>query len=481
MTRFDWTDAGYFNTEKRDIGGIRRVLAITMLLNFAATAIKLAAGISTGALSVVADGLDSLFDGVSNVIGLAGLYIAGKPPDAEHPYGHRKFETVAALSIAVLLFLTAWQLLVSAWERLATGTIPEVNLWTLAALLASIAIQAGTSFYELRAGRRMNSEVLIADALHTRASILVSLSVLGGLGLLALGIDQADALLAGVVALVIAKIGVDVLRETLPVLVDQAAVDPQEIARVVGDVKGVESFHRVRSRGARGSAAVDLHLQVAPDNSLQEANAIADEVRRRLLELDEVTDVTVHLEAQRASPSDAADLFATLRHAAAEHGLVVHEAWVHSMGGVLTAELHVGVDPQMNLGDAHALVDRFERAVRDRLPQFNYVHTHIELASTDVQEVDLASETLKENIRQEIDRILADLPALRNPHNLVVRRDPAENGNLFISLECTLAPETPMTEAHELATTLERELSRRLEPAAEVSVHLEPPEKPSTN
>ncbi len=249
MTRFDWTDAGYFNTEKRDIGGIRRVLAITMLLNFAATAIKLAAGISTGALSVVADGLDSLFDGVSNVIGLAGLYIAGKPPDAEHPYGHRKFETVAALSIAVLLFLTAWQLLVSAWERLATGTIPEVNLWTLAALLVSIAIQAGTSFYELRAGRRMNSEVLIADALHTRASILVSLSVLGGLGLLALGFDQADALLAGVVALVIAKIGVDVLRETLPVLVDQAAVDPQEIARVVGDVEGVESFHRVRSRG----------------------------------------------------------------------------------------------------------------------------------------------------------------------------------------------------------------------------------------
>lgn len=93
----------------------------------------------------------------------------------------------------------------------------------------------------------------------------------------------------------------------------------------------------------------------------------------------------------------------------------------------------------------------------------------------------MVSEPLKEHIRQEIDRILAHLPALRNPHNLIVRRDPAENGNLFISLECTLAPETPMTEAHELATNLERELSRRLEPAAEVSVHLEPPEEPSTN
>lgn len=481
MTRFDWNDTGYFNTEKRDLGGIRRVLAITMVLNFAATGIKLAAGISTGALSVVADGLDSLFDGISNVIGLVGLYIAAQPPDAEHPYGHRKFETVAALSIAVLLFLTSWQLLVSAYERLTSGMVPEVNQWTVAALVVSIAIQAGTSFYELRAGRRMNSEVLVADALHTRASILVSLSVLGGLGLLALGFEQADALLAGVVALVIAKIGVDVLRETLPVLVDQAAVDPQVIARVAGRVEGVESVHRVRSRGAMGSAAVDLHLQVAPENSLTEANAIADEVRRRLLELETITDVTVHLEAQRASPSDAADVFATLRHAAKEHGLVVHEAWVHSMEGDLAAELHVGVDPHMNLGDAHAQVDRFERAVRDRLPHFNHVHTHIELASTDVQQVDQVSEAFKNKIRQEVDSILADMPALRDPHNLIVRRDPAENGNLFISLECTLAPETPMTEAHELATTLERELSRRLEPAAEVSVHLEPPDEPSTN
>ena len=224
MPRYNWLDDGYFDTEKRDLNQIRLVLIISMLLNFLAMGLKLAAGLLTGSLSMVADGLDSFFDGLSNVVGLGGLYVAGKPPDAEHPYGHRKFETVAALSISFLLFLTCWQLLQTAWHRLGQEIAPEVNRWSLAALGLSILIQAGTSIYELRAGRRLKSEVLIADAMHTRASILVSISVLVGLGFVRLGYPQADTLLAVFVALVIAKIGVGILRETLPVLVDQDAV-----------------------------------------------------------------------------------------------------------------------------------------------------------------------------------------------------------------------------------------------------------------
>jgi cation diffusion facilitator family transporter len=154
-------------------------------------------------------------------------------------------------------------------------------------------IQAGTSFYELRQGRRLKSEVLVADALHTRASILISLSVLGGLVLVGLGYPKADPLLAAFVAVMIAKIGVDILRETLPVLVDRAAFDPRQIADVVDEVGGIESFHRVRSRGAAGSAAIDLHLRVSPDKTVREANAIANEVRRRLMALEGVSDVTL--------------------------------------------------------------------------------------------------------------------------------------------------------------------------------------------
>ena len=121
MTARKWINDGYQETELRDVRRIRWVLIITMLLNFLATGIKLAAGFATGALSVVADGLDSLFDGISNLVGLVGLNVASRPPDSNHPYGHRKFETIAALSIAFLLFLTSWQLLqirMSRWWRI---------------------------------------------------------------------------------------------------------------------------------------------------------------------------------------------------------------------------------------------------------------------------------------------------------------------------------------------------------------------------
>jgi cation diffusion facilitator family transporter len=475
MATRKWSEEDFVVEDQRDLSRIRQVLVLTMVLNFAATAIKLAVGLLTGALSVVADALDSLFDGLSNVVGLAGLYAASKPADTQHPYGHRKFETIAALSIAFLLFLTAWQLLQAAWSRLGSDVQPQVNAGLVVAMLASMLIQASVSYYELRQGRRLQSEILVADALHTRASILVSISVLAGLGLVRLGFPQADPILAAFVALVIAKIGVDILRETLPVLVDQAAIDPGEIAGVVETVEGIESFHRVRSRGALGDAAVDLHIRVSPDKTIQEANAIADEVRRRLLALDTVNDVTVHIEAQRQPEREAADMFATAKHASAELGLTVHEVWAHRAEGNLYLEMHIGVEPHLTLGEAHRLVDRLEGEVRARLPEVKAVHTHIELATARVQEDGLEKPELEEHIRLQVEHVVSQIPSLQHPHNIRIRRNPEAGDKLYISLECTVAPDTPVTQAHYLASLLEQEIGRRIEDVADVSVHLEPP------
>lgn len=477
MSARKWIDDGYVFSEKRNLSAIRRVLILTMLLNFAATAIKLAAGIATGALSVVADSLDSLFDGLSNLVGLTGLWVASKPPDVDHPYGHRKFETIAALSIAFLLFLTSWQLLQAAWQRFSSPETPDVNRWTILAMVVGMGIQAGTSYYELRQGRKLRSEVLVADALHTRASVLISLSVLVGLLLVRLGFGRADPILAAFVALMIAKIGVDILRETLPVLVDRAAFDPQKIASIVEGVGGIESFHRVRSRGAFGDAAIDLHVRISPDKTIQEANAIADEVRRRLLALEGVNDVTVHIEAQHPPRPDAADLFATVKHAAGELGLIVHEVWAHRNDGGLYLDLHVGVEPDLTLGQAHDQVDQLEREVRVRLPEVTGVQTHIELATTQVLTDNPESEEMRTYIEQEIEQAVAHIPGISMPHNLHLRRNPADANKIYLSLECAVAPDTPIAEAHHLASLLEQELSRRLPDVADVLVHLEPPDQ----
>jgi len=474
MKKLNWPDDGYFVTETRDLSNIRRVLIVTMLLNFVATGVKLAAGIATGALSILADSLDSLFDGLSNVVGLAGLYAAAKPPDAEHPYGHRKFETIAALSIAFLLFLSCYQLLMSAWERLGSQFIPDINTWTAGAMLLSMVIQFATSWYELREGRRLKSEILVADALHTRASILVSGSVLAGLVVVRLGFPQADPILAVFVAVMIAKIGVDILRETLPVLVDRAALDPNDIAEIVGSVKGVESFHRVRSRGAEGSAAVDLHLRVSPHKTIREADAIASEVRRRLLELDSITDVTVHLEVQRSPQEGEVDLFTALKQLADEMGLTIHESWAHRLNDALIVEAHVGVDPSLTLGQAHSLMDRFERELRHRMPQVDAVHTHIEMATTQVSEVARVSQAIESQVQDEVEKLVAGLPGVENPHNLIVRSNREETGQYYVSLECDVSADTPISEAHYLSSMIEHELSRRLPGVVDVFVHLEP-------
>jgi divalent metal cation (Fe/Co/Zn/Cd) transporter len=301
--------------------------------------------------------------------------------------------------------------------------------------------------------------------------------VLGGLGLIALGFPKADPILAAFVALMIARVGVDILRETLPVLVDQAAFDPGKIAGVVEEVGGIESFHRVRSRGATGSAAIDLHVRVSPEKTVQEANAISDEVRRRLLALDGVSDVTVHVEAQREPEHDAADLFARVKHAAAELGLTVHEVWAQRQGSGLYLEMHIGVEPHLTLGEAHELVDRLEQEVKTRLPEVGGLHTHIELATSRVLAGDETALELDGEVRREIERAVAEIPSLSQPHNIRLHRNPADANRIYLSLECTIAPEIPVTQAHQLASQLEQELSSRLVDVANVSVHLEPPDQ----
>jgi divalent metal cation (Fe/Co/Zn/Cd) transporter len=289
-----------------------------------------------------------------------------------------------------------------------------------------------------------------------------------------MGYPQADPLLAAFVALMIAKIGVDILRETLPVLVDQAAFDPDQIAEVVEPVEGIESFHRVRSRGAAGSASVDLHVRVSPEKTVREANLIADEVRRRLMALEGVSDVTVHIEAERQSEQDAADLISEVKYMAAGYDLSVHEIWAHRYNEDLALEIHIGVDPGLSLGDAHSLVDQLEREILQRRPEVRWVHTHIELASGQIPQEGGDFLLVSSQIRSLVETAVAHIPHLSNPHNIRMLRNPADGNMIYMSLECTVDSELPVTEAHQLATRLENELSRQLPEIADVSVHLEP-------
>jgi cation diffusion facilitator family transporter len=278
---------------------VRRVLWITMGLNLIATAAKLTVGYWTNSLSLIADGFDSVFDSASNVIGLVGIHLAARPADDDHPYGHRKAETMTALFISSLLFLTTWELIESAIERLRDPSLIQarVNAWSFGALLVSIVVHLTVVWYELRAGRRLQSDVLVADALHTRADIFVSLSVIGGLIAVRLGLPLFDPILAIAVALLIAKIGIDIIREGSPTLMDKVVVPAEQIKEIALSVPGVLACHKVRSRGHEMASYVDLHIQVDPTLSIQQAHAIAHEVQREVrAQFAHVQDATIHIE-----------------------------------------------------------------------------------------------------------------------------------------------------------------------------------------
>jgi cation diffusion facilitator family transporter len=456
---------------------IRRVLWITMGLNLAATAAKLAVGYLTNSLSLIADGYDSVFDSASNVIGLVGIYLAARPADKEHPYGHRKVETMTALMVAGLLFLTTWELIMGAVGRLRDPSLmhAEVNVWSFGALAVSIAIHLGVVWYELRAGRRLHSDFLVADALHTRADIFVSLSVVGGLIAVKLGFPLADPILAMVVALMIAKIGIDIIRESSPTLMDGVMMPPDEVERIALSMPGVLACHRVRSRGHGGAVYADLHIQVNPDMSTEQAHAIAHEVQYRLhASSPSLADVTIHVEPAGSMPEkqDLGAIDVQIRRLADRLNVRIHDIWAHEMGEGYYVEAHLEADGALPLRQAHALASSLEERARAEIPHLVELTTHMEplQPSKPPDDSAWAESQVQLAVRRTVDVGVG--PGVC--HSVQTRRSGAKSW--FLSLHCTLPGETPLAEAHRISTRLETRLRGQIPGLERVIVHAEPGE-----
>lgn len=276
---------------------VRRILFWILWANLLLVGLKVAVGWIIGSLAVLGDAAHSGVDALNNVIALAAIRLAAAPPDEEHPYGHGKFETLGAFMISGFLSVTCFELLRSAATRLIEAAPPpDPSAAALAILAGTMVVNVGIAYYERRKGRELGSELLNADARHTQADVWVTLSVLVGLGLVRLGWGAADAVTAVAVAAVVAHSGVQILRRTVPVLVDRRAVDPGRIVEVALRVEGVESVAEIRSRGRPGEAFAELTVLVNPTTPVRQAHVVADEVERRVAAELELTNVVVHVE-----------------------------------------------------------------------------------------------------------------------------------------------------------------------------------------
>ena len=457
----------------RNLKAIRRVLYITMGLNLVATLVKLAAGYSTGALSLIADGYDSLFDAAGNVIGLVGIYIAARPADQEHPYGHRKFETLTAVAISLLLFITTWELLQSAWERLNNPELiePTINVWSFVSLVVSIGVHISVVVYELRAGRRLKSDVLVADALHTKADIYISVSVIAGLIAVRLGYPIVDPLLALFIAVLIAKIGIDIIRESSETLLDGAPVPTSEIERIVMGVRDVRACHYIRSRGHEDAIYVDLHVKVAPEMSTARSHAIAHDVQHRLrTEISGIQDVVVHVEPESAAGTESIALIPVLRSLAEELNASIHDIDARWVDGVYHVEMHMTLDGALPLAQAHAVANQLEEEAKVQLVGLAEVVTHTE-PTEETQEPAYMTHVSADGITQAIRDLAGDSYGSGMCHDLQVY---PIGDDWAASLHCLLDAHISLQEAHAISSQLEGQLRDAIPRLSRVIVHTEP-------
>ena len=275
-------------------GEIRRVLGITLLLNIAVSAGKIVVGTLSASLAMVADGYHSLLDGANNVIGLIVVGWAAEPPDLEHPYGHRKFETLAVFGIATLLSVLAIQIILGALDRDPREVSAEG--WGLALMLGVLVVNIVIAAWENRWARRLDSDILRADAKHTVSDVLTTVAVIAGWQLAANGYRWLDALASIIVAAIILYLAYGLFKKAIPVLVERSIANAEALASVVSAVPGVQEIRRVRSREGGSGPAVELVVSVDRNLSTADSHAIADEIERVIGEKFSVNDVTVHIE-----------------------------------------------------------------------------------------------------------------------------------------------------------------------------------------
>jgi len=360
----------------------RRVALVSALVNLLLSAAQVVIGLIANSAALVADGIHSASDLLSDILVWFAARHASMAPDKDHPYGHGRFETAATLGLGILLTLVALGIVWNGVERLFDAERPVPG--QLAVLVAAIGIVAKEAlyWYTIMVAKRLRSAMLRANAWHHRSDAISSVVVLIGVGGAVMGFSYMDALAAIVVGVMVAKIGWDLGWSALTELVD-TALDEEEVGeakRVIMAIDGVRSVHMLRTRRHGAEATADVHVQVAPRLSVSEGHMISQAVEDRMIEkVGSITDVTVHIDPEddedapkcRGLPLRA-EALATLEAAWAHQQLLPaqREIRLHYLGGKIEVELILPLEGFVDAAASAAMRADLERGARE-IPWFS--------------------------------------------------------------------------------------------------------------
>lgn len=440
--------------------------------------LKIFLSVRTESLGILSEALHSSLDLVAAVITYLSVRISDKPADADHTYGHGKFESFSAFVETGLLLLTAAYIIWEALQRLLfRASIVHPSALAVGLLALMVVIDSARARGITRVAKRFPSEALEADALHFSTDVWSTSVVLVGIAAVWLGqrfainwLRYTDPLAALCVAGVIIWVGSRLGKRTLEALLDVAPRGLQEkIIAAAGTVDGVLTVDRVRLRRAGQRYFVDVTISVPRTTGIEEAHATSDRVERRIEEI-VPSDVVVHMEP-RARSGD--NLFETIRATAQRRGLAVHELSAHQVEGELFIELHLEVDEHSSLRDAHRLASELEDDLLHEAGGNAHINIHIEPLGTRIPGGEKLNE-LAGRVRDFINGLTPEFHELVDCHEAYVR---SVEHRILVSCHCAMDGSLPITQIHDVTAALEDRVKKKFPQISRVTIHPEPVEE----
>lgn len=447
-----------------------RVAAWSLLASFTIAVAKFGAALFSGSLGLLSEAFHSLLDFAATGVTFFAIRYAERPADDDHPFGHAKMESVAALVETAMLFgVTGW-IVYEAVQRLRHGGHDvEISWWVIAIVVSSIAIDWNRSRALQATADRTKSDALAADALHFRADMWSSCAVFIGLLLSLFGFAWADPAAALVVAVFVLRAAFELGQRTLATLLDAApaglAVNLAEIAKTVN---GVLSVSQVRARPAGPTLFAELKIDVARTLHVSRIVEIKDEVAQEIRKAHPSADVSISTNPVEIDDETAHD---KIMHIASARDAAIHHVTVQDNGGKLAVSFDFEVEGNTPLQDAHANATALETAIRDGLGGDVEVESHIEPRPPVLLHGTEPTKRLRNKVSNELARLAKKEKLLSDLHNIRIRS--TEEG-LFVHYHCRFAPATPVQTVHDVVDRIEIQLSESVKGVARVVAHAEP-------
>ena len=438
----------------------------------------------TGSLGVLSEALHSGLDLVAAIITFLSVRVADQPADARHPYGHGKFENFSAFIETGLLVVTALYIIYEAFYRLFFHSVHiEPTPTAILILFVALLIDLTRARALKKVAQKHTSEALEADALHFATDVWSTSVVILGVALVWAGnvwnlpwLAYADAFAALCVAGVILWLSSQLGRRTLDALLDVAPEGLQnEISDAIGGMDGVLRVERVRVRRAGNRHFVDATVSVPRSASLEQVHALTDSIEQRVGQI-VPADVVVHTEPRAP---DNEHLFEAIRAVAQRMGHPIHDITAYQQAGNLFVELHLEVDENLSLGEAHRRATELENAIRalsNGSPKLD-VNIHIEplgrhistpeIGAGEMRQLELAVEDFLNHMTRNYDELI-------NCHEVRVRQ---VEHHILVSCHCIMKSDFPITRIHDVLAALEDQVKERFPQVSRVTIHPEPPEE----